>query len=383
MLKRRKVLYIPALRMKQGELEGLKALRGDVAECILPLLIVPPASERDSSSQHELFSPSQAIPDVGGALLKYWPCRQVFIDSTFILKEYGHEDAINWLPTVFKRARSLDVRAIPSANLSDLELMELTAFRESLSTTEQLKFGLRVDSGDMTDPNIKKRIQNVLLSLRLDNTECAIFADFTDADLSDPSLVAPIIKSALEQFQDFGQWQHIVFLGTNYPEKNPAKAGQLVIHPRNEWRAWRQAVKFDPYTAEHMVFGDFAADCAKIDFGGSGGRPILHSRYATASDWLIVRGEDSGSHFEIMKNVFSRLVNSDKFSGTGFSEADTYIYDVVHGRLNSAGNASTWRQLNTTHHITQVVTDMAKVRGIQISEIPNAPAGLQLALLDS
>lgn len=95
MLKRRKILYIPALRMKQGELEGLKALRSDVAECILPLLIVPPASERDSSSQHELFSQSEAIPDVGGALLKYWPCRQVFIDPTFILKEYGHEDAIN------------------------------------------------------------------------------------------------------------------------------------------------------------------------------------------------------------------------------------------------------------------------------------------------
>ena len=383
MHKRRKILYIPSLRMKQGELEGLKALRNDVAECILPLLIVPPASERNSSSKDELFSSGEAIPDVGGVLLKYWPCRQVFIDASFLLKEHGKENAVNWLPGIFKRARSLDVRAIPSANLSNLDQMDLSAFKESLSPADHLKFGLRINSGDMTDPNINERIQSILGSLGLVSSECAIFADFTDADLSDPSLVAPIIKSALEQFQDFGQWQHIVFLGTNYPETNPAKAGQLVVHPRNEWRAWRQAVKFDPFTAEHMVFGDFAADCAKIDFGGAGGRPILHCRYTTESDWLVVRGEDSGSHFEIMKNVFGRLVNSGKFSGAGFSEADLYISDVVHGILNSAGNASTWRQLNTTHHITQVVADMAKVRGIHITEIPNAPTGLQLSLLDS
>lgn len=382
MNKRRRILYVPCLRMKQGELDGVKALRSDVAECVLPLIIVPPASERDESIQPELFSSSEAIPDVGAALMKYWLRRQVFIDPTFLLEEYGFDDAKNWLPGLFKRAHNLDVKAIPSANIADLERMDVAAFRDSLPVAEQLRFGLRISSGDMTDPGLNERIQIILIALGLVAEECAVFADFTDADLSDHSLVAPIIKSALEQFQDFGQWQHVVFLGTNYPTTNPAETGQTAIHPRNEWRAWREAVKFDPSTAEHMVFGDFAADCAKIKFGGKGGRPIPHCRYTTESDWLVVRGNEFGSQYEIMKNVFERVVNSGKFSGKEFSEADGYIYDVAKNNIDSAGNASKWRQLNTTHHITYVVADIAKVRGIQIAKIPSAPAGIQFTFLD-
>lgn len=367
--------------MKKGELEGIRALRGDVADCVLPLLIVPPAAERESGSQIELFSSSEAVPDVGGVLLKYWPRRQIFIDPTFLLKEHGAENASDWLPEIFKRARNLDIVAIPTVSLGDLE-MNVEALRDSLSMSQKLKFGLRILSGDMTDPNLKIRIQTVLSAMDLATTECAIFADFSDADLSDPSLVTPIIQSALEQLQDFGQWRHIVFLGTHYPDKNPADPGQTISHPRNEWRAWRDAVKFDPSTADHMVFGDFAADCAKMDFAGKGGRPIPHCRYTTESHWLVIRGQDSGSQYGIMKDVYDRVLNSGQFSGASFSEADEYIYDVARDKLAGAGNAATWRQVNTTHHITRVVSDIAKVRGITITAISNEPNGAQLALLD-
>lgn len=385
MTNRNKFIYVPSLRMKQGELEGLRALRGDVADCILPLLIVPPLKERDSGSQEALFPPSEAIPDVGGILSKYWPRRPTFVDPRVLFKEYGMEKAVNWLPEIFNRARNLDVLAIPIASLADLEKIGISAFRDSLSENYGLKFGLRIQSGDMTDPNLNERAQSVLSSIGLIPAECAVFADFSDADLSDPLLVAPIIRSSLEQLQAFGQWQLIAFQGTHYPETNPAKPGQTISHPRNEWRAWNEAVKFDPSTAEHMVFGDFAADSAKMDFGGKGGRPIPipHCRYTTDSHWLVVRGNKTGSTHEVMKDVFERILNSGEFSGPSFSAADLYIDDVARNNSESAGNASTWRQVNTTHHITRVVADIAKVRGIPITELPNSLTGAQLALLDA
>ena len=175
-------------------------------------------------------------------------------------------------------------------DLTDLERIGVDAFKSGVSTAIGLKFGLRIQSGDLTDPTLDHRVRAVLLKMALAASECAVFADFSDADLSDPSLVSPIIRGALEQLQAIGQWRLVVFLGTNYPEKNPAEAGQTITQPRNEWHAWSEAVKFDPSTAEHMIFGDFAADCAKIEFGGKGGRPIPHTRYATASSWLVVRG---------------------------------------------------------------------------------------------
>jgi len=83
-----------------------------------------------------------------------------------------------------------------------------------------------------------------------------------------------------------------------------------------------------------------------------------------------------------MKDVYERVLDSGEFSGPSFSEADAYIDDVARNNSESAGNASTWRQVNTTHHITRVVADIAKVRGIPITELPSSPTGAQLTLLD-
>lgn len=377
---RKRFIYMSTLRMKMGEMEGLSWLRGDVADCVIPNLIVPPAKERSSSSQESLFVESKAIPDVGGVLAKYWVHRPAFVDPRVLFKEYGTENAVSWLPAIFSRARNLSVIAIPVSSLVTLETMGVAAFKAAISRGDGLKFGLSILSGDMTDPNVGTRVQAVLTGLSLRASECAVIADFTDADLSEPSFVAPIIHGALEQLQGLGQWQMIVFQGTHYPEKNPAKPGQTFIQPRNEWHAWTKAVKFDPLTAQQMVFGDFAADSAKIDFKAGRAQAIRHCRYTTSSDWFVTRGDREGSDYEVMKDVFERIVDSGEFSGATFSNADAYIYDVARNNSPKAGNATTWRQVNTTHHITQVVADIATVRKIPISTLPNAPAGAQRSL---
>lgn len=381
MLNRKKVIYVPALRMKMGELEGLLWLRDDVADCIIPLLIVPPAKERSNSSQELLFPADKSVPDVGGILSKYWVHRKVFIDPRVLFKEYGADKENNWLPEMFNRAQRLGIHAIPCASLVTLEGIGVAAFKAAISGNDGLKFCLLIQSGDMTDLNIGTRVQDVLQSLGLKPAECAVITDFTDADLSEPPFVAPIIRGALEQLQGFGQWQMVIFLGTNYPEKNPAKPGQTFTCARNEWLAWTQAVRFDPSTVEQMVFGDFAADSAKIDFKTGRAQPIRHTRYTTAAEWLVVRGEAEGSDYEVMKDVFERVVTSEKFAGAQFSNADAYIYDVACNNFPKAGNATTWRQVNTAHHITQVVADIATVRKISISKIPSAPTGVQQDLL--
>ena len=131
MLDRKKVIYVPSLRMKKGELEGLFWLRDDVADCIVPLLIVPPAKERSSSSQELLFAADKSIPDVGGVLSKYWMHRQVFVDPRVLFKEYDADKAVSWLPAMFNRARNLGVHAIPCASLVTLEAIGVAAFKVS------------------------------------------------------------------------------------------------------------------------------------------------------------------------------------------------------------------------------------------------------------
>jgi hypothetical protein len=374
-----KVLYAPALRMKAGELNGIRELAQEVAAYLLPRFIVPPLGERDDS-QCNLFPPGIA-PDVGWVLAKYWFGRRAFIDVTYLLDEAGRENAANWLPQIFARARTLNARAIPMAMLRDLGEREAGAFKAAISDDDLLKFGICVASGEMVRSDFGHALNLSLTRLGLRAQDCAVFADFSDSDFSQPERVAPIISGALELLQELGEWQHIIFQGTSYPEKNPAEHGSSVLCPRNEWAAWCQAVKFDPTTAEYMIFGDYAADSAKMNFGGAGAAAIRHYRYTAEGAWLVERGAKTGTDKEIMQNVCSRIVASEHFSGPRFSTADLYIYRTANN-MDGPGNSTMWRQINTTHHITRVVADVAKVRGITFIELSSEPTALQLSLLE-
>jgi hypothetical protein len=365
--------------MKAGELEGVRQLAADVADCILPRFIIPSKSERDET-QPLLFEVDEA-PDVSVALSAHWRERPVLIDSTHIINEYGRSRLAVWLPAMFERARNSHVRAIPMAMLSDLGDAEAPAFRAALATRERIKFAICVQSDEMVGPELNTALTAALDRIGLTPRDCAVLVDFGGSEFGDPTIVAPIISGALETIQDFGQWQQIIFQGTHYPETNPAKDGTVEVWPRNEWLAWRQAVNFDPTTAEQMTFGDYAADCAKMSFGSSGAPAIRHIRYATSNSWRIQRAVKSGTDARRMSDVYKGIFNCDEFAGGSFSEADAYIARAAMDPAAKPGNSKTWRQLNTTHHITQVVADIAKVRGIMIKKAPASKFDAQLSLL--
>ncbi len=373
-----KPVYCSALRMKAGELEGVRQLAPDVADSVLPRFIVPPKKER--SEPEPLLIDMAEMPDISVALAAHWRDRPALIDATYIIDEYGRDRLPIWLPNMFQRAWAVGVMAIPIAQLSDLGEAELSAFRASIPNHSPLKFAICVSSDELVGAELRTTLFHILASLGLNATDCAVVADFAGAELSDPMIAAPIIGGALETLQEIGAWRHIIFQGTHYPEINPAKDGTAEIWPRNEWRAWCEAVRFDPTTAEYMMFGDYAADCAKMAFGGGGAPAIRHLRYATPGAWRVQRAVKEGKDAQRMRGVYKAIVESGDFAGEGFSSADSFIANGAKNPTAGPGNSTTWRQLNTTHHITQVISDIAKVRGISIKKAP-ATEVLQFSLL--
>jgi len=365
--------------MKAGELEGVRLLAPDVANSVLPRFIVPPKKERNDAEP--LLIEMAEMPDISVALAAHWRDRPALIDASYIIDEYDRDRLATWLPNMFKRAWAAGVIAIPIAQLSDLGERELPAFTASIPSQSPLKFAFCVSSDELVGAELGATLLNILASLGLSAADCAVVADFAGAELSDPAIAAPIISGALETLQDIGQWQHIIFQGTHYPEVNPAKDGAVEIWPRNEWLAWREAVRFDPTTAEHMIFGDYAADCAKMAFGGGGAPAIRHIRYATAHAWLVQRAVKEGKDAQRMHGVYKEIVESGSFAGEDFSVADAFIANGAKSSSAKPGNSTTWRQLNTTHHITQVVSDIAKVRGISIRKAP-ASEEVQFSFID-
>ncbi|GJL97179.1 MAG: hypothetical protein DHS20C06_09960 [Hyphobacterium sp.] len=358
-------LYVPVLRRKQGECQGLSRLSDDIRAAITPCFVVPPPKDATPTLGRPP-TPEEIVSGTGRQIGEYWRFREAYLDVRFLFKEFDGVSS-TWLPRMFNVAREHNAHLIPVATLSDLSGIHGTSFLDSLAVNCSNKIAIRI-TADEFDDDLEARVSQVLSVTKLSPVDCAIFVDFGGSDFTDVSAVADIAQAALEHLQMIGLWGKIVFQGTNYPTVNPAIESQIAVVPRNEWLAWKAAVSFDASTAEHLLFGDFAADCAKFEFSQKGGgRAIRHYRYATPDSWLVVRGSEIGRDAEVMKAVSRNIVKHVDFAGRSFSSADEYIFQTSLG-LAGPGNSTIWREINTAHHITRVVRDIGKVKGMVFKE---------------
>jgi len=373
-----KTIYVPCLRLKAGEYRGLHHLSHDVKDKITPRLVVPPPKDKDPELGRPLTL-EEIVHLTGKRIGEYWPLREAYLDTRFLFKEFGETGSGIWLPQLFTTARNHNGKVIPVVSLHDILGSLGAAFPLVAAEGCSSKFALRVESGDIIDSQFSLHVRNALSRLGVKADECTLLLDFCDADFADAEIVAEIVRAAFEDVQEVANWGRIVFQGTNYPATNPAAAGGYTIVPRNEWRAWRSAIKFDKDTSDHLIFGDYAADCAKFEFKSGGARAIRHYRITTEDEWLVVRGAKSGRDQIVMRDVCQRIVDSGSFAGRTFSSADEYIYQTAQG-WNGPGNAMVWRGINTAHHITRVVQDIGKVKGMQFASLPVSDPPKQLSI---
>ena len=354
--------------MKKGELQGIRMLAPDIKAHILPHLIVPPPKERDDAVQGVLME-TDGVPAAGVALAKYWAGSRTLLNPKYLFDDFGDENSEFWLPKAFEFAREKRVDAVPVASLTDLTGPRAAAFKNAISDDDELKLAIQILSGQFTDPLVvSEQLSRALEAMGLAPEDCIVLADFTDGDLSQPERVSGVIEGAIEDLESMGLWNAIVFQGTSFPESNTVEHNEAKLVPRNEWKAWKSAVGFDAGTDDHLVFGDYAADSAKMDFAQGGGRPIRHYRYATQTDWFIVRGAEKGADRDIMPEVCRRIIESRHFAGRAFSVADDYIFRAAR-RAAGPGNAADWRGINTAHHITRVVRDLGMTKGLKFTDL--------------
>ena len=372
-------IYVPALRLKQGEYRGLQRLAPEIADKIVPRLVVPPPMERDPEKQRFLTK-DEIVYGTGRRIASHWIKRDAYLDVQFLFKEFGESDCTEWLPRMFDVARKAEAQPIPVLTLSDALGYRGVAFKQVLAMTGRTKAAIRIESGEI-DGDLPGRLPAAMYALGLEPDDCTLIADFADADFTDAAAVAIIAQAALEDLQRIGRWQQVVFQGTNYPEVNPAESNSIATISRTEWLAWKAAIKLDGNSPEHLVFGDYGADCAKFEFKKvSGGIPIRHYRYATPDSWLVVRGTPEGAADVAMRDVCDRILKSGHFAGRGFCSADDYIFRTAKG-TEGPGNGATWREINMAHHITRVVRDIGGVKGIAFAETTFADAADQLLLI--
>ena len=222
MARSNRLIYVPALRLKQGEYRDLQRLASDVADKIIPHPVVPPPRERDPE-KHRRLTKDEIVYGTGRRIADHWKVRDAFLDMRFLFKEFGEAECAKWLPRMFDVAREANAQPIPVVGLSDALGPRAAAFCLALATKGGTRAAIRIESGEI-DRELGGRLTAAVSALGVTPEECAILADFSDADFSDVLAVAGSAQGALEDLQGMGRWRHVIFQGTNYPEVNPAES---------------------------------------------------------------------------------------------------------------------------------------------------------------
>jgi hypothetical protein len=375
-----KTFYVPALRFKQGEYRGLERLAADVADRFAPRLVMPPPTDRDPEKKRPLTQ-DEVLHLTGRRIGQHWRMRPAFLETRFLFAEFGEAESLIWLPRIFEVARNASAVPIPVATLDDMLGVRSDAFRRVLAHDRDTKIAVRVQSGEIGS-DLAGRTAAAMSQFGITPESCALMLDFADADFSNVEAVAVIAGAALEDVQAIGRWKSVIFQGTNYPDKNPATEDSFATVARNEWLAWKIAVQNDTNASAHLIFGDYCADSANFEFrSGGGALPIRHYRYCTADSWLVVRGKSDIPPGDAMRGVSQFILDRGVFAGRDFSSADEYIYGTAKG-YDGPGSPTSWREINTAHHITQVVSDIGRMRGFSVERraVVNPPT--QTSLFD-
>lgn len=234
--------YVPALRMKKGELQGILGLTEEVKAMTLPHWIVPPRIEREEELQQVLMA-VESVPGAGIVLSHYWTDRPALLDLRYLFEEFGETGSALWLPKAHELARRARVPVIPVASVEDLAGPHAGGFKDSVGTGN-LRFALRVAAVDFIEVGLKDRLLRAIERVGVTPEETAVLIEFPDTDFSQPELVGGVFESAIEALEEAARWYAIVCQATSYPEKNPATHGGEILVPRVEWNAWVSAVGF-------------------------------------------------------------------------------------------------------------------------------------------
>ena len=348
--------YSPTLRGKAGEFLACRRLDQSSMDRLLPAFVLPPLFAPENSEQ----SVDSAVETQVGKIFAHWGSRPCLLDLSFLGFDPSEGTDAGHVGQLLAKARSYKCCVIPIIDLtSDFYRVAEIGAHSSITNSGA---ALRIMFEDLNSHELRQLIDTQVTNLRSQPSDCVLMLDCSAADLSDKDEFSKFANDWLHRLREFGMWSRIVFQATGYPWKNPAPANGEKAVLREEWSVWRRMLELDPHIKDFVMFGDFGADNAKMDFG-AGGRAITHLRYATGTDWLVVRGDKKR---ETIRSVAARIVNSGSFNGELFSWGDEFIASRARG-AGGLGNPMIWRAVNMNHHMTRLTVDLGTLYGTPIS----------------
>ena len=337
--------YMPILKGRQGEFNALSEVADATREFIVPLVEANPASGADDAQASIRENVNKCATKLGNI----WGDRDAFLDAVHL--DVGEN--LGGYGATYELCRSAEqwkIRAVPVIRLDDPQ----QAHRDVAALSREFGRGacIRLVGEDLdTDPDDLEDPFNTFFatsSLGKEDVDLLLDAGAIDGEVAARG-AGRVIGSLLRDMEDIDEWRSITVAGGAFPVdlstydpwvigERPRFDADMWAHVRNKRRLKRTP-----------DFGDYAVAHPSISTTSVSFSPAPQLRYTTADHWLILKGRrnDPRGHRQFFE-VCAKISSDPRFVGAGLGWADSRIATAAN---HGPGNATTWRQIGTTHHL--------------------------------
>ena len=344
------VLYVPVLKGRQGELAALSSIQPVTRQHLLPVLeIVPGPGDDAYSTAPQLRSTIEKV----AKRLQTWAGPRLLLDAGLLTTEMELRDGFGAVGFSIAAALDQGISVTPVVRLDDGLLALQDAKTWHADTRCGISLRLSVKDLDEDAEDIDTAVTGLLRDLAVDRQQADLILDVGPA-IGDLMVRAGsrLAADALRALTDPDDFREIIVTAGAFPpdlgDYPPWEIGEPMRYDAALYDHLRQRRRLPRIP----TYGDYAVT-NPILVTGLPYRASPQLRYTLADRWLVLKGgrNDPRGH-EQFYDICQRVSAHPDFVGAALGDADARIADA---RAKGPGNASTWREIGTTHHLDYVV----------------------------
>lgn len=326
------MLYVPILKWKAGEKEGLVQLKNNIKKNIIPLIeLTPDVLEKCDTLK----------------ISNFW-------DHLFYF-DVSYESSISDLEFVdFVQTCDSD-KIIPVISIND-------SFEkiQRLCLITQKGLALRISYNDALSSDFSNFLNELFKIIPASKIDLILdVKEVTHDELNQKIFLATNILNTLIVPHRF---KRVILASSSFPNSlKDCSSEQLTLLPRLELAFFNSVVErcnisivFSDYTINHWSYFGFIP----------GMKPSFNIRYTTSNNYLVFKGlmvKKGGLDIENVRRGCQAIVAHPAYSGAAYSWGDNEISLKASSTSDKSGNLTTWRSIGVNHHITLTVNQFASL----------------------
>jgi len=358
--------YMPVIRLHKGEVSALAKVVEQKRARILPLVEIAPIRLPldDQEAKCKLTVRLQRhARELSRATIE----ERVLVDTELVDTYSG---TLIGRPAVEVLSESQGFRRhfVPVTRFRDAEHDEAVA---SISRSDQLGLGLRLTPADVISNSFMDKVLSFMARAGCEIEDTDLIIDFgtVDSDLNYLEVSGnKVLRNA---------WRSVTVAGGSFPSPTEISSREIGAHRfvREELSAWRRFHMYEGDSARHIAYGDYVVEHPTYDVPPTGCIPTASIRYTLEDSWFFIKGArinnpTYGGSKQWLINA-SVLCGLPEFRGPSFSSGDEFIFRKGNGETRP-GKPTTWRQAAVSHHIAQVLEQIAPTLPIPRLDRPSA-----------